>query len=301
MAAHARIAWLLNLDAERELQDPARYRPSLAGAVSEWSSRMADLIAADDWVIDDRVETASTIRDVPAETFALRIFCPTPSALARAVALGFSAPPAPTFAILRSVNDRAFCAALGQRLTGAYFARDMTALLRHLEQPSFSGNYVIKRAFSFAGREQRRIRQATLDASSRGFCLHSFARGEGLQIEPWVERLADFSRHGYLTRTGALSIGATREQHCDSFGRFQSVSTAPARISAAEDAQLAEELKLTAAALTAAGYFGPFGIDAFRYQLPDGAIGFNPRCEINARFTMGYPRALLLDGSAQDS
>jgi hypothetical protein len=166
-----------------------------------------------------------------------------------------------------------------------------------LREPSASGSYVIKRAFSFAGREQRRVQQQ-VDASTRGFCARSFARGEGLQIEPWVERLADFSKHGYLTRGGVLSSGPTREQHCDPLGRFVSVSTAPASLADSEAKALSNQLQLTAAALTVAGYYGPFGIDAFRYRLPNGEIGFNPRCEINARFTMGYPRALLLEGLA---
>jgi hypothetical protein len=35
-----------------------------------------------------------------------------------------------------------------------------------------------------------------------------------------------------------------------------------------------------------AGYFGPFGIDAYRWR--DGATQyFNPRSEINARYSMG--------------
>ena len=63
---------------------------------------------------------------------------------------------------------------------------------------------------------------------------------------------------------------------------------------------LAGEIEKTAAALHAAGYFGPFGIDAFRYRLPGGGEAFNPRCEINARFTMGYPRALLLAALGAD-
>jgi hypothetical protein len=42
-----------------------------------------------------------------------------------------------------------------------------------------------------------------------------------------------------------------------------------------------------AAALLQAGYFGPFGIDAFRYEL-GGRTKLQPRCEINARYTMGF-------------
>lgn len=287
MATHApRIAWLLNLDADRELQDPAHYRPvELASARPDWRARMADLVADGDIILP-----SSAAR--PGEQLGL-CFCPTPSALAALSASGFQAPAAPAFATLRAVNDRAFCAQLGQCLPQSSFVRDMDALERQLAQPSPSGRYVIKRAFSFAGREQRRVQGGVLDASTRGFCERSFARGEGLQVEPWVERLADFSRHGYLSPTGELTIGATREQRCDEHGRFLGMGSA-ASLRAEEDALLGDELQLTAAALHAAGYFGPFGIDGFRYRTADGGSALNPRCEINARFTMGYPRSLLL-------
>lgn len=62
---------------------------------------------------------------------------------------------------------------------------------------------------------------------------------------------------------------------------------------------LADEVERTARALAAAGYFGPFGIDGFSYRQADGGVAFNPRCEINARFTMGYPRSLLLEALGQ--
>jgi hypothetical protein len=70
-------------------------------------------------------------------------------------------------------------------------------------------------------------------------------------------------------------------------------------VAEAEAALLATELQRTAAALTAAGYFGPFGIDGFRYRTADGSSALNPRCEINARFTMGYPRSLLMAALAR--
>jgi hypothetical protein len=110
-----------------------------------------------------------------------------------------------------------------------------------------------------------------------------------------VDRLADFSRHGYLSRDGALRIGPAREQRCDTHGRFLGMLRDAPSATEAEVEVLAAELQRTAAALSRVGYFGPFGIDAYRYRMPDGSSAFNPRCEINARFTMGYPRALLLD------
>jgi hypothetical protein len=291
-----RIAWLLNFDADLELRDPAAYRASRlkADRRAELSARMADLVAPDD-VLLEQTQNGSLEADIM-----LQAFCPTPSALRRIAQLGFSPPAAPPLTVLRQVNDRSFCATLGHGLASSCFARDMATLERHLQQPSPTTRYVIKRAFAFAGREQRRVRNGVLDESTRGFCLRSLARGEGLQVEPWVERLGDFGKHGYLTQAGALLMGATREQRCDSMGRFLGMSMAPAQLSEAEDQLMVTELAKTAAALNAASYFGPFGIDGFRYLQPDGRIGFNPRCEINARLTMGYPRALLLEGLARE-
>ena len=288
MATHApRIAWLLNLDADRELQDPARYRPvELASVRPDWRARMADLVASDDIILPSN--------DAKPEEHVAQCFCPTPSALAGLTALGFVAPDAPALEVLRAVNDRAFSAQLGQCLPQSRFVHDMEALEGQLAQPSPTGRYVIKRAFSFAGREQRRVQHGVLDPSTRGFCERSFALGQGVQVEPWLERLADFSRHGHLTQTGQLTIGPTREQRCDEHGRFLGMLSDAPSATEAEAELLAEELQRTAAALTAAGYFGPFGIDGFRYRTPDGGAALNPRCEINARFTMGYPRSLLM-------
>jgi hypothetical protein len=290
------IAWLLNLDADRELRDPSGYDPNELGfeRSQELSRRMADLIAPDDILLESAAPSAV------ADTATVQAFCPTPSALRRIAELGLHAQPAPAFAVLRAVNDRGFCAELGHGLEGSCFARDMQTLERQLQRPSPTGRYVIKRAFTFAGREQRRVQNGVIDASTRGFCARSLAWGEGLQVEPWVERSADFSKHGYLTRGGALLIGPTREQRCDGLGRFLGMSTSDARIAPDEEARLRAGIEQTASALTAAGYFGPFGIDGFRYRLAGGGEAFNPRCEINARFTMGYPRALLEDGLAEE-
>jgi len=298
MAAH--IAWLLNLDADLELQDPVSYRRAKLSAerIHELESRVADLIATDDVVLDAPGRAAPA---TSPSTIA-QAFCPTPRALARIAELGLRPPPAPPLDVLRRVNDRRFCAELGHGLANACFALDMAALDQHLARFATT-TFVIKRAFSFAGREQRRVYGGVLDSSTRGFCMRSFEHGEGVQVEPWVDRLADFSRHGYLTRAGEVLIGETREQHCDAMGRFVRMSTEPACATDDEAASLASTLTATGEALATAGYFGPFGIDGFRYRAagsPDGQTSFNPRCEINARFTMGYPRALLLQGLRAD-
>src|SRR5688572_12749591 len=104
MAAH--IAWLLNLDADLELQDPVSYRWAKLSAerIEELRSRVADLIAADDAVLDAPGRAAPA---TSPSTIA-RAFCPTPRALARIAELGLRPPPAPPLEVLRRVNDRRF-------------------------------------------------------------------------------------------------------------------------------------------------------------------------------------------------
>jgi hypothetical protein len=60
-----------------------------------------------------------------------------------------------------------------------------------------------------------------------------------------------------------------------------------------ERAALERAAREAGRALAAAGYFGPYGSDAFRYLDQRGQPAFQPRSEINARFSMGYPRGLL--------
>ena len=50
-----------------------------------------------------------------------------------------------------------------------------------------------------------------------------------------------------------------------------------------------------ASALRGEGYFGPFGVDAYSYRDAAGALRLQSRSEINARYTMGFPRSLVPD------
>jgi hypothetical protein len=282
-----RIAWWLNLDAARELEDPRSYgRPStLAARLTALAPRMSTLIDADDLVLDGQGPAS------PAE-LALS-FCPTPSALAALARLGYRTLASPTASVLRRVTCRGFAAQLGQTLPGASYALDMAQLERHLQQqPGIT--WLLKRDFAFAGRERRQVRGGQLDTPTLGFARRSFARGQGLQVEPLMEREGDFAQHGYLLADGELLLGPVMAQECDERGVWQrSRLAAPDELLAGERAELQQAVTATARALHEAGYFGPFGLDAFRYRSATGVPAFQPRCELNARFSMGYPRELL--------
>ncbi|MEY4513016.1 MAG: hypothetical protein RLZZ450_5138 [Pseudomonadota bacterium] len=282
-----RIAWLLNLDAELELAAPRHYAPSpqLAERIDALIARLT-VLTDDDCVLG---------RDAPPhDVDEVLAFCPTPTALARIAKAGLVAPEAPSLAVLQQVNSRSFCAALGQTLPRAQYVRDLAALQQLLAEPWPVQGWLLKRDFGFAGRERRRVLQLPFDASSLGFAQRSFARGEGLQVEPWCERTHDFALHGYVFRTGRVLLGEPVVQHNDSRGSWLDTRALLAgELDDGERAALHHAADAAGHALARAGYFGPFGSDGFRYLAPGGETSFQPRSEINARFSMGYPRGLL--------
>jgi hypothetical protein len=281
------VQWLLNLDADRELEAPARYAPdpAIEARIAELAARMTMLLRPGDVFLGHAP---------PRPELVTLPFCPTPSARARLKALGLHPHFDVPLAVLRHVNDRAFCAALGQTLPHAEFVRDMAQLEALVRAPSAPEVLVLKRAFGFAGRARRQVRGGVLDASTRGFAARSFRAGEGLQVEPWLTRQGDFACHGWLGQRGDLLTGPVVSQRNDEMGRWQaSELAADQALTPDERAALYGQLSRTGDALSQAGYHGPFGVDAFRYVLADGSFGFQPRSEVNARFTMGYPRALL--------
>ena len=284
-----RIAWLLNLDAELELEDPRHYKPSVAMAarIDQLSARMSLLLREGDCVVG---------RDVELRECALALaFSPTPSALARIIQAGLPVPAAPTLEQLARVNGRAFCAELGQTLPGARYVRSLAELLETLQKPEpRTRGWLLKRDFGFAGRERRRVFGAELDPSTLGFAKRSFARKQGLQVEPWLDRTQDVAQHGYLFASGELLVGDVMGQHCDAHGSWvSSRALHEDELTRHERSLLQSELTKVADALARAGYFGPFGVDAYRYLDLDEQLRFQPRSEINARFSMGYPRGLL--------
>jgi hypothetical protein len=101
-----------------------------------------------------------------------------------------------------------------------------------------------------------------------------------------VERVADYGWHGFVPQRGDTTLGEPTRQTCDDSGAWRGTELAT-DLEPREAASLCASARLAAEALVAAGYFGPFGVDAYRWR--DGAtVRFNPRSEINARYSMGW-------------
>ena len=266
-------AWVLNLDADHELARPEGYSPrhEVRARVATLAARIEGLVPPGDIRIDEQSD---------ASGLSGRAWCPTPSALQWLERSGATLPPFPPFDVVRRVNHRAFCAELGQTLDGAAFVRDRS----ELEQRIAAGTeWLLKRPHGFAGSGRRRVHSGSLDDDTKRW-LDASLRADGLQVEPWVERLADFSVHGFIALDGELTLGEPCLQECDARGQWLSARRVePGELRDDERRALLSEAELSARALHRAGYFGPFGIDAYRHR-----NGFNPRSEINARYTMAW-------------
>jgi hypothetical protein len=206
---------------------------------------------------------------------------------------GATLPPAPSLAVLRRVNNRRFAAELGQHLDGARFVTRIEELEAHLETLAAGAphsTWVVKSAFGFAGRGMKRLRLPLREASSHRWWIAALAAGDGVQVEPWVDRKGDFGLHGWIDPGGALRLGQATLQSCNARGQW-----CGSRLATQVDLEQSERDELTATAgraadaLHAAGYFGPFGVDAYRWCDRRGRRQFNPCSEINARYSMGWP------------
>lgn len=281
-------AWFLNFDAEDELARPAGYTPSAAmlGRNEALAERIRpSLLAPGDVLVPEGAGP------VAGPDFIGRAWCPTPRALKALRRAGAIPAPAPPLGVLRAVNHRYFNAVLGQTLPGALYVSSPAEVLAAVSGPSPLGVWLLKRPFGFAGRGRLKVdpgRPGDL-SHARPWIEASLRAGEGLAVEPLMERLGDFALHGHLAQGGEVILGEPTLQVCDESGAWRGSARAEGgELEAAERAALALAAREAAAALREAGYFGPFNVDAYRYRGEGGEPRFNARSEINARYSMGW-------------
>lgn len=274
-----RFAWVLNLDAELELaRGGPGYVPQrkLLAQLAEHGAGSRRLLGAADVLVGPETP--------PEPGLVGRAWCPTPLALDRLRRWGSAPEPHPDAATLRRVNHRLFAHELGGGLPGQAYvtSRDqLLALLAGYERP-----WLLKRPLGFAGRGQLRALEA-LSEKQWSWVDASLER-DGLVVEPLVTIALELSLHGFIWQGGRHELGRICVQHVSARGAFQGVRLAePGELSATERATLLASGEAVAHALRRAGYFGPFGIDAYRYE-QGGEPGLCALGEINARYTLGF-------------
>jgi hypothetical protein len=278
--------WVLNLDAELELMRPQNYQPtkgSLA-ACARFSKTARALLGPG----DVELLRSDTISTGCALGYAGRAWCPTPSVLKTLRHAGAHVEQTPSLHCLQTVNHRSFHASLGQTLPQAAFLTNIRDVLNKLTTASPHG-WMVKRGFGFASRGVRRM-PSTLTPDDVRWVTHALEYG-GVQVEPWVPLIAEFSLHGYIspeqTRLGHPCVLLDPDEPL--YVRVSDTGAASnlCALDGTETAALEQQAETTANELRTQGYRGPFGIDAFAYWW-EGRRAFNARSEVNARYTLAY-------------
>lgn len=293
MSADARAArprlWVFNLDAEIELGQAANGYTSprrVLDAITPLLPAARRLMAASDVCLDDLEADGLGERTprTPATPWLGAAWCPTPSALRRLARAGAELPPCPSASVLRRVTHRRFYLEVGGGAPGARYVSDEAELGETLQERRV---WLFKRPYGFAGRGQRRIPLEPSKDDRRW--LADGLRLGGLLAEPWLELSQELAIHGLLDAQGRLALGEICVQRVSTQRAWIETRRAePHELPPADVARLRQRAAAVAEALSGAGYFGPFGIDAYYFESASSARVLNPLGELNARYTMGF-------------
>lgn len=162
---------------------------------------------------------------------------------------------------------------------------------------------VVKQALGVAGGNAIRLLEPEILESHHRWIENSLSAGREVVVEPWLERVLDFSVQLEMTEHGLKLCGFTGLLN-DSKGQFQANwaeshhhKRIPGRvavcfpewpdISGRMLALYGAIFRRLEGAFQEAEYIGPAGIDAFVYRAADGRCRLKPVVEINPRYTMG--------------
>ena len=175
---------------------------------------------------------------------------------------------------------------------------------------------VVKESFGVAGSNALRLFEPELLPAQIRWLENAFAHKRELVIEPWLERLQDFSVQLEMSAQGLKLCGFTGLQ-CDARGQFIANFAEPhhhkripakviSQFNAAADIsglllefyeEIFDALEIE---LRRVDFIGPIGIDAFVYRATNGAVKLKPVVEINPRYTMGRVLVELMRQTCQN-
>jgi hypothetical protein len=176
---------------------------------------------------------------------------------------------------------------------------------------------VVKQSLGVAGGGALRLFEPEIAEAQRRWMAKSLAQQRELVVEPWLERVADFSVQVEMTAGGLELCGFTGLVN-DARGQFEAnyaephyPRRLPARVVggfpgpadiAGRLLGLYEEiLARLETEFRAVDFRGPAGIDAFIYRAAEGGVRLKPVVEINPRYTMGRVLVELMRQTCQDS
>lgn len=162
--------------------------------------------------------------------------------------------------------------------------------------------FVVKCPFGAAGGNQLRLWDDPITQRQINWIENAIRVQGKVVIEPWHERVLDFSIQMEIKSKSPKVVGWTILKN-DHRGQFEGIQF-PFRLALAQHPKLAKfinynrkpgSIKNVLSGLvefvnhefSTYKYKGPLGIDAYFYTDPDGELRLRPLVEINSRYTMG--------------
>ena len=159
---------------------------------------------------------------------------------------------------------------------------------------------VIKAAYGVAGQNAIRLWEPELLPAQVTWLMRALKAGQGVVVEPWLERVMDFSVQLEMLPRGLSLCGYTgllndrRGQFMANWAEPDYARRVPAEATRLLDLQpgqlehfFSQVCSWLEAELRCVDFLGPIGIDAFVYRTAQGNCRLKPVVEINPRYTMG--------------
>lgn len=192
----------------------------------------------------------------------------------------------------------------GRELVGVAVVRELEEALEVIRRIRAGGHrrVVVKEALGLAGSNALRLWEPEILESQRRWMENVLVSGGVLVVEPWMERLADFSAQLEMGEEGLRLCGYTALFN-DAKGQFEANAAGPGfarQLPAGVTAALRgvatgtevqrwyqRAFERLEAELRRVRFMGPIGVDAFVYRDGEGMARVKPVVEINPRYTMG--------------
>jgi hypothetical protein len=189
--------------------------------------------------------------------------------------------------------------ALGRVAETGRLHHDITTALTDISRLLESGQALLKAPFACAGRGHLRVNRASDPHKTRGWLDNTLAAHGSVVVEPWLDRVLDFSALYEMKPGGGSALLAMTRIDNDAAGRFLGIRIAPKWGNLLET-ELAEFLFREADVLgiyqeripavlndLLPGYAGPLCVDAMVHRRGDASFALKPVVELNVRMTIG--------------
>jgi uncharacterized ferritin-like protein (DUF455 family) len=182
--------------------------------------------------------------------------------------------------------------------TGRLFS-DEEAVMNQAARLLEAGQVLLKAPFSHAGRGHLRVNHQSDPQKTRGWVRNTLAAHRGVVVEPWLERVLDFSALYEMHSDGRVTMLGLTHMENDAAGRFLGIRVGPKWGSVLNEELAAfvygtsgmmgiyQEVIPSKLASLLPGYVGPLCVDALIHRKPDSSLVLKPVVELNVRTTMG--------------